>query len=99
MKSKWIVGLASIGLSFFFAIGNAAFGEDGLDAPAPNVLIVIVDDQGYGDLSAHGNPRLFHGFSCLTYLFADSGFFAYRSLRESDWCLAYDQRAFDFAAR
>ncbi len=24
----------------------------------PNVIIVITDDQGYGDLSCHGNPRL-----------------------------------------
>ncbi len=23
---------------------------------APNVLVILVDDQGYGDLSAHGNP-------------------------------------------
>ena len=25
---------------------------------APNVVIVITDDQGYGDLSCHGNPVL-----------------------------------------
>jgi arylsulfatase A-like enzyme len=24
----------------------------------PNVIIVMTDDQGYGDLSAHGNPSL-----------------------------------------
>lgn len=36
----------------------------GLDAPSsegadrPNVLIVMTDDQGYGDFSAHGNPIL-----------------------------------------
>ena len=28
-------------------------------APAkPNVLIVLTDDQGYGDMSCHGNPIL-----------------------------------------
>src|SRR5687768_18225278 len=29
-------------------------------APArkPNVIVVITDDQGYGDLSCHGNPVL-----------------------------------------
>ncbi|MEM7600919.1 MAG: arylsulfatase, partial [Verrucomicrobiota bacterium] len=27
-------------------------------ADAPNVIIVITDDQGYGDLSCHGNPVL-----------------------------------------
>ena len=27
-------------------------------ADKPNVVIVITDDQGYGDLSCHGNPIL-----------------------------------------
>lgn len=27
-------------------------------APPPNVVLVITDDQGYGDLSCHGNPVL-----------------------------------------
>jgi arylsulfatase A-like enzyme len=29
-----------------------------LAAKAPNVLVVITDDQGFGDFGAHGNPRL-----------------------------------------
>jgi arylsulfatase A-like enzyme len=29
-----------------------------LPAAPPNVIVVITDDQGYGDLSAHGNPNL-----------------------------------------
>ena len=29
-----------------------------LAAARPNVIVVITDDQGYGDLSAHGNPGL-----------------------------------------
>lgn len=27
-------------------------------APKPSVLLILTDDQGYGDLSCHGNPRL-----------------------------------------
>ena len=30
----------------------------GSETEKPNVVIVITDDQGYGDLSCHGNPIL-----------------------------------------
>jgi arylsulfatase A-like enzyme len=29
-----------------------------LDAESPNVILMMTDDQGYGDLSCHGNPIL-----------------------------------------
>lgn len=32
--------------------------EDTASASSPNVLLIITDDQGYGDLSIHGNPHL-----------------------------------------
>src|SRR5262249_35913348 len=34
-----------------FAQGSAA-------AKQPNIIILLTDDQGYGDLSVHGNPAL-----------------------------------------
>src|SRR5438445_2103673 len=34
-----------------FGTGTAASAAD-----RPNVLLVITDDQGFGDLGAHGNP-------------------------------------------
>ncbi len=37
----------------------AAFGASALaDSSQPNVLLILTDDQGYGDLSLHGNPLL-----------------------------------------
>lgn len=27
-----------------------------LSAQQPNVIIILTDDQGYGDIAAHGNP-------------------------------------------
>lgn len=40
--------------ALLFAVGSATAGE----AKRPNVLIVLTDDQGYGDFSCHGNPVL-----------------------------------------
>ncbi|MFT5126192.1 MAG: arylsulfatase A-like enzyme [Verrucomicrobiales bacterium] len=41
-------------LSLFIALflSVAAYGQK------PNIVLVITDDQGYGDLSCHGNPIL-----------------------------------------
>lgn len=41
-----------------FAFLCGAFLALNLVAERPNVVIVITDDQGYGDVSAHGNPIL-----------------------------------------
>ena len=30
----------------------------------PNVVFVLTDDQGYGDLSCHGNPILNNHYYC-----------------------------------
>ena len=40
---------------FLVAFSFAAFAYP---ADKPNVVFVITDDQGYGDISAHGNPIL-----------------------------------------
>lgn len=41
-----------------FAI-NPYFKSFGADSASPsNILIILTDDQGYGDLSYHGNPKL-----------------------------------------
>ena len=55
-----IVTLFVAGASLLF--GNNALANDGEELSSqkkrPNVIIVMTDDQGYGDLSCHGNPVL-----------------------------------------
>jgi arylsulfatase A-like enzyme len=40
--------------SFSAALSSEASAKDG----PPNVLLIITDDQGYGDFSIHGNPHV-----------------------------------------
>ena len=47
-----LVGLLSVTATTVYAQTAA------VDAPRPNVIIVLADDQGYGDLGVHGNPVL-----------------------------------------
>ncbi|MEI6873065.1 MAG: arylsulfatase, partial [Verrucomicrobiota bacterium] len=43
---------------FYFAASNASHGADRAFPTKPNILFVLTDDTGYGDLSAHGHPLL-----------------------------------------
>ncbi len=48
-----------LGLLVCFSIGLSGNGESGaLADQKPNVIIVMTDDQGYPELSVHGNPIL-----------------------------------------
>ena len=46
------------GLQFSFASHPDGAQPIRIDKDKPNVVIVITDDQGYGDLGCHGNPIL-----------------------------------------
>lgn len=52
MGFLWVLARASVAELGF---GTLGFAED---AAPPNVLLIIADDQGYGDLGCTGNPHL-----------------------------------------
>ena len=39
-------------------VSTVAVQADGIAGKRPNFLFILTDDQGYGDVSAHGNPVL-----------------------------------------
>ena len=52
MKTLILLAAVCIGLS------SAAVPSDSVAGKRPNILFFLTDDQGYGDISAHGNPIL-----------------------------------------
>ncbi|HBO43379.1 MAG TPA: arylsulfatase [Planctomycetaceae bacterium] len=49
---------ALVFLAATLCLGSSSRAESESAAPRPNVIVVLADDQGYGDLSCHGNPVL-----------------------------------------
>ncbi len=39
-------------------VSPVAFSAQSITGKRPNILFILTDDQGYGDISAHGNPVL-----------------------------------------
>ena len=42
----------------WLSASTIALPVDGITGKRPNILFILTDDQGYGDISAHGNPVL-----------------------------------------
>lgn len=57
MHRRDFIKAAGVGLAASLA-GQTGYGESAARSRPPNILIVLADDQGYGDLSCHGNPVL-----------------------------------------
>ncbi|MGD9127019.1 MAG: arylsulfatase [Planctomycetia bacterium] len=53
-----LLSLRSLGAIAVLLLVTAAFADKNTPSEKPNVILVMTDDQGYGDLSCHGNPIL-----------------------------------------
>ncbi len=49
---------ALVVLTFLSSSLTPSFAQSKAAAAPPNVIVVLADDQGWGDLSLHGNPNL-----------------------------------------
>jgi len=59
MKSKPLLPMVGLCTGVLFLCGMQAVAEDGsLKGSKPNIILVMTDDQGYGDLGCHGHPYL-----------------------------------------
>jgi arylsulfatase/arylsulfatase A len=52
------VVLTSLAMSGFVCLRTSLAAESTATVERPNIILIVTDDQGWGDLSCHGNPVL-----------------------------------------
>lgn len=53
-----MIGARSVAAALVAALAACSAGPPAAHTKRPNVIVVMTDDQGYGDFCAHGNPVL-----------------------------------------
>lgn len=46
------------GVGLFILLSTDSFADSAMSVPRPNIVFILTDDQGFGDLSCNGNPIL-----------------------------------------
>lgn len=58
MNSRVLIILISIVLTGLFSCNSGSENNEGKKEQSPNVIVIFMDDMGYGDLSSFGHPTI-----------------------------------------